>query len=135
MSAAPLSPVAPQVGRSERSERSISLCVPPRVVLIAKRNHDRDRPDYGIFAGPQLVGRIYQHYRASTSETWWWGLNTITFDSTVGDPMKGYADSLPKARAAFREAFDRYLAWGLALPQWDPKKAVVAAQLKKMGAA
>jgi hypothetical protein len=109
--------------------------VPPRIELIAKLDHSRDRPDYGIFAGPQLVGRIYQHYQASKSESWWWGLNTITFDSTVGDPMTGYTDSLPKAQAAFREAFDRYLEWALALPQWDLKKTAVTAQLKKMGAA
>jgi hypothetical protein len=86
-------------------------------------------------AGEKIVGRIYQHHASSQSESWWWGLNTITFDSSIGpaETTKGYAHSLPEARAAFRTAFDRWVEWGLALPQWDPKRRVVAEQLKRIG--
>jgi hypothetical protein len=66
------------------------------------------------------LSRIYLLHQTSATASWWWGINTITFDSTVGDPMKGYAETLPTAQAEFRAAFDRWLAWALALPKWDP---------------
>ena len=89
--------------------------MPPPVELKAKLNRTRENPDYDIFAAEQLVGRIRQLHQTTQAETWWWGLNTITFDSTLGAPMKGYAESLPKAQEAFRAAFDRWLEWARAL--------------------
>lgn len=108
----------------------------PQVHLIAKLNRTRERPDYDIFAGEQLVGRIYLTHATSKTESWWWGLNTITFDSSLGPPevSRGYVDSLPKAQAAFRKGFDLWLEWALAMPSWDLKHKQVRVELKKIGA-
>jgi hypothetical protein len=105
---------------------------PPSIDLVARRNHTRDKPDYDIFAGEQLVGRIYLMHVTSKAESWWWGLHTICFDSTTRGTMKGYTDSFEKARAEFRVAFDAWLAWAVALPVWDPKQRDLGPQLKKM---
>jgi hypothetical protein len=109
----------------------------PHIDLVAKLNRSCDRPDYDIFAGEQLVGRIYLMHVTSNTESWCWGLNTITFDSSIGPPemTRGYSDSLAKAQASFRVAFDRWLEWARALPSWDLKHKKVWRQLKNMGAA
>ena len=37
--------------------------------LVARQNHTRDKPDYDIFAGGQLVGRIYLMHATSKAES------------------------------------------------------------------
>ena len=71
---------------------------PPHIDLVAKLNRAHARPDYDIFAGDQRVGRVYLMHTTSKSESWWWGLNEVMVDSTIGVPIKGYTDSLPKAQ-------------------------------------
>ena len=71
----------------------------------------------------------------SKTESWWWGLNTVCFDSTVPGTMKGYTDSFEKARTSFREAFDVWLAWAIALPVWDAKQREIGPQLIEIGIA
>jgi hypothetical protein len=105
----------------------------PHVDLIAKLNRTRERPDYDIFAGEQLVGRIYLMHVTSTNESWWWGLNSICLDATIPGMMKGYTQSLEKAQASFRAAFDVWLAWATAMPTWDLKQRQIGPQLKKIG--
>jgi hypothetical protein len=106
---------------------------PPHIELSAKLNRTRDRPDYDIFAGEQLVGRIYLLHVTSKTESWWWGLHTVCLDSTVPGRMKGYTDSFENARTSFRDAFDAWLAWAIALPVWDAKQREIGPQLKKIG--
>ena len=102
-----------------------------RVRLVARRMSDLDRayPDYGVYAGPQLVGRIYQ----TRSEQWNWAINSITVDATVGCRMSGYAASMPEAQAALLPAFNRWLEWALAIPRTDFKYAPVDRNLKAIG--
>jgi hypothetical protein len=56
--------------------------------------------DFDVFAGDELVGRIYRLNAAT--EAWWWG---VAFDLT-GRESYGYADSLDEAKAAFRAEYD-----------------------------
>ena len=48
--------------------------------LVAKRQDDLPggKPDYLVYAGSQLVGRIYQTHLTGSSETWFWGINGLT---------------------------------------------------------
>jgi hypothetical protein len=109
---------------------------PPYVEIVAKLDRTKDRPDYAIFAGKQLVGRIYRVYLSSTTETWWWGLHTITFDSSMGPPetTKGYTNSLPWAQESLGAAFDHWLAWARAVPRGDMKYERISVELKTIGA-
>jgi hypothetical protein len=107
-----------------------------RIELIARRQPDLHggHPDYFVFAGEQLVGRIYQTHFTSTSEGWFWGVNGLTVDSTVGAVMHGYALSFRDARAKLRTAFDRWLEWAMAMPAEDLKHCAIAAGLRAMDA-
>jgi hypothetical protein len=53
--------------------------LPPRIVLIARRNKDLqdDRPDYSIWADGQRVSRIYRKYRSGDHELWFWGVDSV----------------------------------------------------------
>lgn len=102
--------------------------------LVARRDQESGALDFHIYAGEQRVGRIYQYHKISTSETWWWGLNTICIDATFPPPMKGYTHTFEEARAAFRSAFDRWLIWAGAVPKWDLKRAHIDENLRKIGA-
>ena len=109
----------------------------PRIVLIARREKDLQdgQPDYSIWAGEQRVGRIYRKHRRGDRELWFWGINSVTSDMTVGDPMQGLdAASFEDARARLRVAFDHWLAWALAIPRGDMKYERLSTELKKMGA-
>ena len=94
----------------------------PRIVLVARREKDlqRARPDYSIWAGEQRVGRIYRKHRRSDREFWFWGINGVISDLTVGVPTHGGdATGLEDARARLREAFDHWLVWARAIPRGD----------------
>jgi hypothetical protein len=111
--------------------------LPPRIVLVARREKDLQdgQPDYSIWAGEQRVGRIYRKHRSGDRELWFWGINSVICDLTVGASTQGLdATSFEDARARFRKAFDRWLAWALAIPRGDMKYEPVSAQLKKMDA-
>jgi hypothetical protein len=108
----------------------------PRIELTAKREADLSsgHPDYSVWAGALRVGRIYQQ-QAPGREQWFWGLNTITLDMTVGIATHGTADSFDDAQIKFRFAFDHWHDWALAMPRGDMKYPRVSAELEKMGAA
>ena len=108
---------------------------PPHIDLVAKLNRAHARPDYDIFAGDQRVGRIYLMHQSSKAESWLWSLNSVMVDSTIGVPIKGYTDSLPKAQESFRSTFNRWLEWARTLPSRDLKHKQVWIELRKMGAA
>ena len=63
------------------------------VALVAKRQEGLHggKPDYFVYAGSQLVGRIYQTHLKGSSENWFWGINGLTVDVTVGAVMQGHA--------------------------------------------
>jgi hypothetical protein len=106
-----------------------------QIELVARREaRSSDQPNYGVFAGEQRVGRIYQMYKIGGREQWFWGLNTITSDMTVGVPTQGDADSFADARVRLRAAFDRWLEWAFAVPRSDMKYPRITIELKKMGA-
>jgi hypothetical protein len=87
-----------------------------RIALKAKREADLSsgHPDYSVWAGEQRVGRIYQKHAVGSHQYWFWGINEVTCDLTVGVPTYGAdATSFEDARAKFRVAFDCWLAWRL----------------------
>jgi hypothetical protein len=100
--------------------------------LIAKRQKDLQGgwPDYAVYAGEQLAGRIYQMH----DKSWFWGVNALTVDMTVGAVMHGYATGLDEAKAKLRAAFERWLVWARAVPASDLKHPRIAAELRNMGA-
>jgi hypothetical protein len=107
--------------------------MPPRIVLVACREKDLQgaRMDYSIWAGEQRVGRLYRKYQSG----WFWGINGVICDLTVGVPTHGSeATSFEDARARHRKAFDHWLAWAQAIPRGDLRYPRVSAELKKMGA-
>lgn len=103
-----------------------------RFELVARRGPDLDQgyPDYSIYAGAQLVGRIYQ----ARDDQWNWAINSVMIDATAGAGMSGSARSMSDAQAAFRPAFDRWLQWALAVPEADLKYGPLDRNLKAVGA-
>jgi hypothetical protein len=59
--------------------------------------HDND---FNVFAGDEVVGRIYRLNAAT--EAWWWG---VAFELT-GRESYGYAASLDEAKVAFRAEYE-----------------------------
>ena len=94
-----------------------------RVGLVAKRQKELHggKPDYFVYAGSQLVGRIYQTHMTGSSENWFWGVNSLTVDVTVGAVMHGHASDLLDAKAKLRTAFNRWIEWAEAMPRDDLK--------------
>ena len=88
-----------------------------------------------VYAGQQLVGRIYHTHFVKTANGWFWGINSVTVDLSVGAVMSGFARDLLDAKAQLRAAFDRWLAWAEAMPKDDLKYPSIAAELKAMNAA
>ena len=46
------------------------------IELIARRKEDlhNGHPDYYVYAGTQLVGRIYRTHLNATADQWFWGV-------------------------------------------------------------
>lgn len=107
----------------------------PHVDLTAKKRADKDWPHFDIVAGPgeHLVGVIHRQIPTATTEVWFWTINTIMVDSSVGAAMKGYTRSFDEAKADFRQAFDVWLAWAIAMPKWDLKRAQIDKNLRAIG--
>jgi hypothetical protein len=101
--------------------------------LVRQENLQGGHPDYYVYAGTQHVGRIYRHVLMSDRQHWFWGVNTVLHDSTIGRPMHGYADDLNDAKRKVREAFDAWLVWAQSIPSDDPKHPVAARQLAAAG--
>ena len=82
------------------------------IKLVAKRQEDlhNGHPDYQVYAGSQMVGRIYQTHLTATRDQWW-GVNAVTFDTSVGAVMHGNAAGLDDAKTKLRAAFERWLIW------------------------
>ena len=107
-----------------------------RIELFAMRQKDlhSGKPEYHVYAGAQLVGRIYQTH-LSGSENWVWSVNAVTLDMTIGAAMHGYATGLYDAQAKLQAALERWLAWAQTIPLTDLKYPHIQAELRKMGAA
>jgi hypothetical protein len=62
-----------------------------RIDLVAKRQEElhSGKADYHVYAGAQLVGRIYQTHLTGSSENWFWSVNGLMVDRTVGAVMQG----------------------------------------------
>jgi len=84
------------------------------ITLIARRQEDlhNRHPDYYVYAGTQLVGRIYRTHLNATADQWFWGVNSVTFGMSIGTVMHGYATGLDDAKTKVRAAFDKWLVWG-----------------------
>ena len=52
----------------------------PHIELIARRRQDLEGgyPDYHVYAGEQLVGRIHQCHSTASREHWFWGIGVPT---------------------------------------------------------
>ena len=85
-----------------------------RVALVAKRqgDHHGGKPDYWVYAGSQLVGRMYLTHLTGSSDNWFWGINGLTVDLSVGAVMHGHASGLNDAKAKLRAGFDEWLGVG-----------------------
>ena len=105
------------------------------IALIAKRQEDlhNGHPDYHVYAGAQKVGRIYQTHLSATRDQWFWGVNAVTFDMSLGAVMHGFAKDLDEAKAKLRMAFDEWLVWGQTVEEDDPKRRRVLEELSNMG--
>jgi hypothetical protein len=105
-----------------------------RIELVAKRQDDLegDRPDYSVYAGEQLVGRVYCQVKRSDVEEWFWSVNALTVDRTIGIAMHGYAADLDDAKDKLRAAFEAWLLWARAVPLSDLKRPHVEEELKHM---
>jgi hypothetical protein len=80
------------------------------VELIARRIEDLSdgHPDYLVYAGKQRVGRIYRTHFDSTAEGWFWGVNGVTVDVTVGAVMHDYASSPSGCEADIPQIVPRF---------------------------
>jgi hypothetical protein len=107
-----------------------------RIDLIAKRQEDdlhNGHPDYHVYAGRQMVGRIYKTHLTATKDNWFWGINAITWDMSLGEVMHGSATGLDDAKMKLRATFEKWLVWALAIPATDLKHPHIAEELSKMG--
>ena len=102
--------------------------------LVPRRQEDLhgNRPDYFVYAGAQLVGCIYQTRLSGFAQSWFWGVNGLTVDMTVGATMHGHAADLQEAKSKLRTAFDRWLEWAMAMPADDLKYPRLVAELQRM---
>jgi hypothetical protein len=66
-------------------------------------------------------------------EQWRWAINSVLIDSTAGAGMAGYAESMEDARSHLRHAFERWLAWALAIPPSDLKYGHLDRNLRAIG--
>jgi len=106
------------------------------VELIPRREQDLvgGFPDYAIWAGAQLIGRIYQRHAIGGHEYWFWGINAVTCDPAVGVPTHSHnATSMADALASFRAAFEAWLEWAKVMPAEDLRFKRVQAELEKIG--
>lgn len=101
------------------------------IALVPRRRPDLDQgfPDYHIYAGEQLVGRIYQ----KNYVLWFWGVTTVMLDSTVGTVLHGFAATHDEAKQRLRTAFDAWLSWAQAMPESDLKHSQIDKNLKAIG--
>ena len=108
-----------------------------RIELVARRQEDlhQSHLDFHVYAGQQLVGRIYHTHFVKTANSWFWGINSVTVDLSVGAVMSGFARDLLDAKVQLRMAFDRWLEWAKAMPKDDLKYPSIAAELKAMNEA
>ena len=93
----------------------------PHIELLAPRQEDLQAryPDYLIYAGERLVGRIYcQVGGMGRTEQWYWGVQGAFTSMEIG-PLHGHAPSFDHAKAQLRTAFDLWLAWALSVPTWQ----------------
>jgi len=74
----------------------------PHIELLAPRQEDLQAryPDYLIYAGERLVGRIYcQVGGMGRTEQWYWGVQGAFTSMEIG-PLHGHAPSFDHAKGA-----------------------------------
>ena len=101
------------------------------IALVARRQPDLDQGhlDYHVYAGSQLVGRIYE----IAPGHWKWAINSVMLDATTDIQGGGYAASMEEAQSSLRPSFERWLAWALAVPASDLKFGPLDRNLKAIG--
>jgi hypothetical protein len=107
-----------------------------RIELIARRQEDRHNghPDYHVY-GRQPARRPHlSDTPTATRDQWFWSVNAVTLDMTVGHVIHGYATGLDDAKAKLRAAFERWMTWARSVPMTDLKHSHIAEELKNMGA-
>jgi hypothetical protein len=126
---------APSFARTKTM--SPDSCGFSRIELLARRQEDLSQgcPDFHIYAGNQLVGRIYQTHFTDLSQGWFWGINGLTVDLSIDAVMHGHAAGFSEAKTKLRAAFNSWVEWAEAVPKDDLKYPSVAAQLKAMDVA
>src|SRR5215207_3904038 len=74
-----------------------------RIELVARRQEDlrQGHLDSHVCAGQQLVGRIYHTHFVKTEISWFWRINSLTVDLSVGAVMSVFARDLLDAKASF----------------------------------
>jgi hypothetical protein len=120
-----------------REVRSLGqLTTAPVIELTTKRQEDLQggRPDYHVYAGSRLAGRIYQNTRSLFgSEIWFWGVQGI-FTSIETGQMHGSAESFEEAKSKLRTALDLWLCWALAVPPSHLSYVAIRRDLHDVGA-
>lgn len=71
-----------------------------------------DDGDYSVMIAGLRAGRIMRTVRMGRRTVWFWTL-TGPYLNSAGSTSSGEADSLLEAKAAFRQAFDRWLKWAV----------------------
>lgn len=88
---------------------------PHRLVGVPLMSKATAEHDYSILIDGLTAGRIMLRPAAFGASRWFW---TITGPLLVhaGLSSSGEAETIEEAWAAFRETFDRWLAWALEAP-------------------
>lgn len=109
--------------------------IAPRIELIARRQEDlqNGNPDYHVFAGVRLVGRIYKTHMHAVDQ-WFWGLNGVWSSAEIGIALHGNAIGFEESKTRLRAAFDAWLPWILRIGPEHPSYAAIRTQLKEIGA-
>ena len=67
---------------------------------------DKDRPDYAVYCGGWLVGRIDETRGGPDNLRWFWSM-TVTGPMTRSDRVA----TLEEAKAQLRKSWDAWKAW------------------------
>ena len=70
--------------------------------------------NYAVIVRDMIAGRIICRARSFGQRVWFWSVTEPYLPDQLR-PSNGEADSLDDARKAFREKFDRWLAWAVPL--------------------
>jgi hypothetical protein len=72
---------------------------------------DKDRPDYTVFTGEWLIGRIYERHGFPDNVRFFWSLHGVVLTQPPSVHTDGTAANLEEAKAQFQKSWDTWKAW------------------------